>query len=48
MFEKTLSEKLCKVYRIFYTDTQSFLNFLRIILNRLGGVGVFDQAVKLE
>jgi hypothetical protein len=47
MFERTLSEKLCKVYRIFYTDTQSFLSFLRIILNRLG-VGVFDQAVKLE
>jgi hypothetical protein len=31
---------------MFYTDTQSFLNFLRI-LNRLE-VGVFARAVKLE
>jgi hypothetical protein len=31
---------------LFYSDTQSFLNFLRI-LNRLE-VGVFDRAVKLE
>jgi hypothetical protein len=31
---------------MFYSDTQSFLNFLRI-LNRLE-VGVFARAVKLE
>jgi hypothetical protein len=31
---------------MFYSDTQSFLNFLTI-LNRLE-VGVFDRAVKLD
>jgi hypothetical protein len=43
MFERTLSEKLCK---LIYSDTQSFLKFLRI-LDQLE-MGVFNRAVELK
>jgi hypothetical protein len=52
MFERTLLystrfiKKIWNFYTMFYSVTQSFLNFLRI-LNRLE-VYVFARAVKLE